>query len=388
MDYVKKSLKVIKESQLDNGGILAGTKKSAYPYIYPRDAVIITKALNVMGEYKRSEKFYYFMKKFAKIDHYQEVFHRYNSNGWPCVTRKNENDNEGLLLHGIYNTYLASSQGGQVFLENMWPLVEEIVSLIKGYCKSGLLRTERSIHEFYRLEKGHEIWANCAGWRGLKDAAEIAKVLEHEKEAVDWGNFADKLGVSIKKKLFNKKLGVFVKRPEIPNTPDISQLAPFYFGLVNDKKMLRRTMDYLRKHLWNDELGGFRRFRKFDFVEDWHWYTGGSGSWCVLTAWAARFYREIGDKKKYEECLEWLNKIASKTGGLLPEHIATREEYDDWKVHEIEFNQRLIDGTRVAEKMAEIFKKDKENLIYWGTPLGWSHAEYILLHKGEVTKKK
>lgn len=388
MKYLDKSVKVIKDSQMENGGILAAKKESAYPYVYPRDAVIMTKALNAMGESEASEKFYYFMKKFAKVENYGEVFHRYNTNGWPCVTRKNENDNEGLLLHGIYDTYLARNGEKDVFLENMWPLVEKVVELIKEYSKSGLVKTERSLHEFYRLEHGHDLWANCAAWRGLKDAAEIAKILEHEKQAKEWKEKADKLKKNINKKLFNKKLGLYVKRPEIPETPDISQLAPFYFGLTESKQLLRKTMKYVSKYLWNNEIGGFRRFRKFDLVEDWHWYTGGSGSWCVFTAWAARFYKKLGDKKNYNECVNWLRKVASRTNGLLPEHIATRHEYEDWKAHEIEFNQRIIYGTRVAEKMAENFKgKDKDNIIYWATPLGWAHAEYILLHKDGISDK-
>ena len=110
MDLIKKSIKIIKASQLKNGGFLAAPKKSAYPYVYPRDAVIMTKALNRVGKSKNSERFYYFMNKFAKIDTYKEVFHRYNLNGWPCVTRKNQNDNEGLVLHGIYDTYKHSKK--------------------------------------------------------------------------------------------------------------------------------------------------------------------------------------------------------------------------------------------------------------------------------------
>ena len=83
--------------------------------------------------------------------------------------------------------------------------------------------------------------------------------------------------------------------------------------------------------------------------------TGGSGSWCVFTIWGARFYKELGNEKMYKKCVEWLEKIAFENNGLLPEHIARKEEYDEWEAHEIEFNLRIIN------EMKEIEKKFKKN---------------------------
>ncbi len=373
---IKKSIEVLKKLQLKNGGILATPLNGAYPYIYTRDGVIMTKALNCVGLHKNSEKFYYYMKKILKLDNYKEVFHRYNANGLPCVTRKKENDNAGLLLHGIYDTYLHNKK--ETFIENMWPIVEKVAEIIIFNSKFDLIKTERSIHEFFRLENGYEIWANCACWRGLKDAIIIADHLGHSDKSKKWKNKLKKIENKINKKFFNKKLGIFVKNLKYQNIPDISQLAPFYFGLSNSKEILRKTMNYLKKHLWDKEIGGFRRFRKFEICEDWHWYTGGNGSWCPFAAWGARFYGKLGEKKLQKECIQWLHKIASKSNGLLPEHIATEEEYEDWKNHEIEFNTRIINETKKAEKSVKNFKDKK--IVYWATPLGWSHAEYILLH--------
>ncbi|MBU3942935.1 hypothetical protein KKA24_03055 [Patescibacteria group bacterium] len=375
MDLIKKSIKIIEDSQLENGGILATPGKEAYPYIYPRDAVIMTKALNRVGLSKKSEKFYYFINKHANIENYKEVFHRYNINGWPCVTRKDQNDNEGLVLHGIYDTYLHSKR--VAFLEDNWLLVKQIADLIKGYSKTDLVKTKRSIHESYILEHGYDIWVNSACCRGIYDASEIAKITNHDKEAKEWKIRADKLKKNIKKRFFDKGLSVFMKNPRLKGIPDISQIAPFYFEIETSEALLKKTLKYLREHLWHGQVGGFRRFRQFELVKDWHWYSGGSGSWCAFTAFMGGFYKKIGDKKSYNECLNWLEEVASRTDGLLPEHIATRGEYKAWKSNEIEFNQRVINGTKRAELLASNFK-DKD-IIYWATPLGWSHAEYILM---------
>lgn len=377
MDLFKKSITILKSLQLDNGAILSTPLDGAYPYVYIRDAVVMTKALNACGLYKNSEDFYYFINHFSKIDLYNEIFHRYTHEGYPCVTRKQEHDNAGLLLHGVYDTYLHNTK--VTFLETMWPLIGNIVKLIFSYSRTGLVRTMRSIHEFYRLEHGYDLWANCACCRGLYDAAEMAKILGHGKESKKWLLRAKLIEESIRKKMFNKNLNVFVKNPRIPEIPDISQLAPFYFNIVNSKSILKTTMKFLEKHLWYEELGGFRRFRKFEICEDWHWYTGGSGSWCIFTAWGADFYKQLGNQEKYKECLNWLKNVASKTGGLLPEHITTRKEYEEWKSHEIEFNDRVLAELEKIKKLASKLKN--KDIIYWAIPLGWSHAEYILLNK-------
>jgi len=367
-----KVLKILIGLQNKNGGITATPESGAYPYVYPRDAVIMTKALNRNKQYKMSEKFYHFLSKHAKLEQYKEIFHRYNVDGTPAVTRKHEMDNNGLVLHGIYDTYLHSNN--ESFLQNMWPLIEQIVESINNSIKSGLVKTERSIHEFYRLEHGNEIWANCACCRGLYDAAEIAKVLNHEKEYKAWNKKAKDLHKKIKSKLLVN--GMYRKSTLHKKTPDMSQLSPFYFDLDNSKPRLRKTLKYLKQHLWYEELGGFRRFRKFELVVDWHWYSGGSGSWCVLTAWAAKFYKQLNDKKNYNQCKKWLKKILKKTKGLLPEHIATKQEYEQWKANEIEFNSRIVRGMKKSEALS---KKYNQNTMYWALPLGWSHAEYLLI---------
>ena len=83
--------------------------------------------------------------------------------------------------------------------------------------------------------------------------------------------------------------------------------------------------------------------------------------------------------KEYKECMLWINQIAKQSKNLLPEHIATKEEYDEWKSKEIEFNNRIINEMKKAEK--SIKKINNKKMVYWANPLGWSHAEYILLKK-------
>ncbi len=382
MDLIKKSTSVLKSLQLKNGGILATPKNGAYPYVYIRDGVMMTKALNRVKHEKNSEKFYYFVNEHADLDQYSEIFHRYHKDGWPSVSRKHQHDNTGLILHGIYDTYLHTKN--KEFLRDMWPLIKKCSGLVFKFSrnKNGLIRTETSIHELYELEKGHEIWANCACTRGLYDASEIAKILGYKNECKEWQKKAKQIHSNILKKMFNRKTGLFMKNLRFPEVCDSSQLSPFYFNLANSQQILKRTLKHLEKNLWYREAGGFRRFRKFEVTKDWHWYTGGSGGWTVFTAWTGKFYRKIGENKSCSRCERWIKKTAKRTEGILPEHIATREEYDVWKENEIEFNSRILKGMQKSEELNEKFvKKFKEDIVYWAVPLGWSHAEYILMKK-------
>ena len=380
MDLVKKSQKVLKKLQLKNGGITATPIGQAYPYVYPRDAVFVTKAYNLLGLCKNSEKFYYFIKNSTRTEYFKEIFHRYDENGNPCVTRKHEHDNNGLIIHGIHDAFKHGKN--KSFIIDMWPLIKICVKAILKNKKENLIRTERSIHEFFRLENGFEIWTNCVSCRALYDAAEIAKELNC-KEHKTWFKEAESLKKNIKKRFLNKN-GLFRKNLKFKDSPDMSQLSPFYFNIIDSKKLLKKNLDYLKNSIWCSEVGGFRRFKKFDKVKDWHWYTGGSGAWIIFTLWGARFYKILKDRKNMNQCLKLVDKTAKALNGLLPEHVSTKYEYDLWEKNEIELNHRIQNGVKIAKKTNQIFKKKTgEDLIAWASPLGWSHAEYILF-KNEV----
>ena len=370
MKLLKKSIEIIEKMQLKNGAILATFKNDAYPYVYPRDASIMTLALNLHGLQNKSKKFYRFMKN-VRYNHY--IDQRYNTDGLPYITQRGEKDVGGLVLRGIWDTYEKSLD--RDFLEDMWPFVRTCADF---YEPGGLVYTRRSIHEFLPIEEGYEVWANSAVCRGLYDAEKIAKELGKESEAVRWGKRAIKLEMNIKRKLFHPRLKIYVKTikrgGKMIYEPDASMVAPYYFGIDNSHRTLKRTLGYLRRRLWHKKLGGFLRFESFKLCDNWHWYTGGDGPFTALTIMLARFYKEASDKKHFQECWDWIHKIHTKEG-YFPERLSLRKDYEEWKSNEWEFSARLMNGAKKAESMRTPLK----GVVYWATPLGWSHAEYIFL---------
>ncbi|MBI3022609.1 MAG: hypothetical protein HYY68_02640 [Thaumarchaeota archaeon] len=364
---------------------MATFRDDAYPYVYPRDATIMTMALNLCGFYDRSKRFYKFLNGLRRKD--GEFFQRYNK-GFPYVTRSGEHDVTPLVLQGIYDTYKRSAD--RAFLEEMWKLTNEGATFVLNSIDSspGLIYTLRSIHENRVLEEGFEIWANCSSAKGLLDASRMAKELGYYELSELWENSSRTLLNNVLEKLYDHDKGLFIKglRPDGTRveSPDISELAPFYFGVCDDRAALERTLRHLKGTIWNVRIGGFKRFRDFEVVQDWHWYTGGiEDSWPIFTIWGSKFYRRLGMIEEAEECLKFVEEAADDEM-YIPERVASVRGYLAWKENEREFSERILRGIAKVERSG--FNTKIPDHVKWAFPLGWAHAEFILLEKQETAK--
>jgi len=381
----RKSLEVICGLQEEDGGILATFQDDAYPFVYPRDASFMTMALNMHGLSDRSKRFYNFLLQVRRPG--GEIYQRYNK-GHPYVTQQGEADVTPLVIQGIYDTYISSRDAD--FLEDMWGLVKEGAGFVIASIDSaaGLVHTTRSIHETQPLEEGFEIWANSAAVKGLLDASRMAELLLHRESAEAWSAKAKTLWRNVNDRLFEQERGLFVKNLRRDGTrvsaPDVAQLSPFYFGLCDDEGILESTLRHLKANLWNDEVGGVNRFRDFDVVTDWHWYTGGTGaSWPLFTLWMARLYGRLGETHLKDECLRFVRSASTKDMEI-PEKVAPRSGYSEWRNNETEYNERILHGIVRAEKLTISIP----GYIPWACPLGWSHAEYLMLGREDNTEEE
>jgi GH15 family glucan-1,4-alpha-glucosidase len=382
---LEKSLVVIAALQEEDGGIMATPRDDAYPYVYPRDAVIMTIAMNALGEYGRSKKFYRFLNGVRRP--HGEFYQRYNG-GMPYVSNEHELDVTPLVLNGIYDTYRKSGDGA--FLEEMWGMVKECASFTDSAIDvdAGLVYTINSIHENRKLEEGFEIWANSAAVRGLLDASRMAGALGHDDLKDAWASSSRRLLARIVERLYDKEQGTFIKvmrrSGEKVTAPDMTQLAPYYFGVYRDDAALEGTLERLRGALWNKDIGGFNRFRDFEIVDDWHWYTGGNAAaWPFFTLWAARSYRNLGIREGEDDCLAFLDSVLTDDL-FIPEKVAPLDRYEEWKANEVKFGDRTLNGIRKIE--SNVHKISSPGYVCWACPLGWAHAEYILLEMGEKSR--
>jgi GH15 family glucan-1,4-alpha-glucosidase len=380
-----KSLAVITSLQEKDGGITATPRDDVYPYVYPRDGVMMTMALNVFGEYERSKRFYRFLTHVGRPQ--GEFYQRYNG-GLPYVSNEHELDVTPLVLSGIYDTYKSSHDAA--FLGEMWAMAHECASFIERAidAEAGLVYTLNSIHENRKLEEGFEIWTNSAAVRGLLDASRIAEELGHDDLRDAWEASSRRLLARMIERLYDKEAGSFVKvmrkTGEKVTAPDMSQLAPFYLGIHRDDDALAKTLGHLKETLWNKSIGGFTRFRDFEIVDDWHWYSGGAAaSWPFFTLWAARSYRALGIREEEEECLEFLDSVLTQDL-FIAEKVAPLDRFNEWKANELKFGDRTLNGIRKIE--SNFHRIRVPGYVCWASPLGWAHAEYVLLEMGEKNK--
>lgn len=386
-ELISRSLEIICGLQQEDGGITATPADDAYPYVYPRDAVVMAMSMNRYGLSDRSKKFFRYLTRVARPN--GAVLQRYNK-GYPSVSQPGQYDVTPLVLQGIEDTY--SRSGDRTFLESMWNLTSEGAASVVGSIEptQGLVYTVRSIHENQTLEDGFEIWANCAAVRGLLSASIIANELGQVELAREWRVRSEVLMKYIVEKLFDAENRFFIKNLRRDGTrvkaPDISQLAPFYFGIFQDDAVLESTLANLKKTLWSEETGGFGRFRDFEVVKDWHWYTGGiGGAWPMFTIWAARFYRQLGISEEVERCLDFV--LRSATGEMfLPEKVAPVAGYALWKKNEMGCNDRILNGIHKVE--GGRFRISIPEHVVWACPLGWAHAEYLALEAGNEARQE
>ncbi len=375
-----RSIDVICGLQEEAGGFLATSRDDAYPFVYPRDGSFMSMALNAHGLFDRSMRFFEFLSKVRRPR--GELLQRYNK-GQPSVSQKGESDVTPIVIQGIYDTYASSND--LAFLKSAWKITEEGVGFVLECIDRdvGLVHTTRSIHETRSLEEGFEIWTNSAAARGLLYDSLIAAALGYHEAAEKWLSIATELWSCILECLYDHEVGMFIKnlRRDVSRiaAPDISQLSPFYFGLCQDDETLERTLAHLKQTLWNWEVGGVNRFRDFELVSDWHWYTGGTkASWPLFTLWMARFYGRLGDSKSMEECLDFVRRASTREMGI-PEKVAPTAGYVEWKENETDFNERVMNGISRAEGSATSIP----GYVPWACPLGWSHAEYLMLGRND-----
>jgi len=365
--------------QLPSGGFLAGRADDRFPYVYPRDCVFICNALLKAGYVKEVKKCYEYLLNIQ--DESGEWKQRYNpETNKPEVSRPGETDNIGLVLHGLWQ-YVKQTNDID-FANKCIPYILAGRDYIESLTKNGLISSQHSVYEHRGSESGYEIWVNCWIYRGLRDASYLLeKTGGHKITVTDLVTKASILQLNISSEFWDDKYGLFAKviRPyERIVAFDISGLAPYWTKVITkDDPRTHRIVTLLDAFLWDDDIGGHNRYRKWLNIKDWHWYDGGSGPFVYWTALMARTLRELGYRAHADRAWNWVQKTLRE--GMLPEHIATISEFNEWKSKESDYNVRIAAGVAKTKKWTYCWDS-KHKVVCWVMPHGWSHAEYVMTY--------
>lgn len=356
--------------------------RDRYPFIYSRDSTRIAMAHDALGKYVGVEQHYDVM---ARLQFFSgEFVQRYDYEGRAAVTRPKETDATAMVLCGMCSHYLLTKN--KSFIRRMLPSMLLSAKYLQGMIKeNGLAYGIHAVHENQEVEKGFEIWTNSWTCRAFQLFGKVMKDLNKKSLASKFEERHRQLLDNILDKMWNGKHFIKVIKPngQIIDGRLISIIAPAWAEIIpDDSPEMRKTVGYL-KPLWDSKIGGYQRFRKFEFVKDWHWYDGGSGSWLNHTIMMARLHTKLRQYERAKECLRFVKK-ALKNFNTLPEHIATVEEFHEWKKYEyasrVHVTPWLIKATKKAEKSMEewTWKHKKTCIVPWVKSLFWPDAELIL----------
>ena len=362
----------------DTGGIIASpeidenfTRCGRYAYCWPRDAVFITKALDILKMEKDTEKFYkVFCKKTqSKNGMWEQRFYTDGSLA-PCWGY--QVDETASVVYGVYEHYKYTKS--EKFLKDNLQMCEKAIEFLKRYVKDWLNIEGKDEHDRDRVgeeieaavnRQGHryhisyDIWEMCEGihlyslasiYAAFDCIMKIYKVLGNkasdfennrlkEEKIVKNERELEKLKTEIKKyineNMYDEEKKSYVRNPE-DRKMDVSiigAVTPFNLFKPKEKKIVN-TVERINLSL-RTYTGGYQRF------EQDHYMNG--NPWPIANLWMTLYYLETGEKKKAKETFDFVVKTAGK-------HSFLGEQID---------NNTLQPN--------------------WVLGLGWSHAMFVIV---------
>lgn len=348
------------------------TKCGRYAYCWPRDAVFITKAMDILKMDKDTEKFYkVFCKKTQSKNGMWEQ--RFFTDGKLAPCWGYQVDETASVVYGIFEHYKYTKS--IKFLKDNLQMCEKATDFLKRYVEDWLeinvkddrekdivkeqIENEMGSSKGHKYHISYDLWEMNEGIH-LYSLASIYSAFDSMiniyenlgKNTSDFDNNRlkeekiskskkelEKMKVEIKKYI-NQNMYDENKKSYIRNTEDrkmdisiLGAITPFSVFKAKEKK-IQNTVERINLSL-RTYTGGYQRF------EDDNYMNG--NPWPIANLWITLYYLEAGEKKKAKECFDFVIKTVGK-------HYFLGEQVN---------NETL-----------------KPN---WVIGLGWSHAMFIIV---------
>ena len=365
----------------ETGGIIASpeidedfTKCGRYAYCWPRDAVFVTRAMDIVKMEKETEKFYkVFCKKTQSKNGMWEQ--RFFTDGRLAPCWGYQIDETASVVYGVYEHYKVTKS--EKFLKDNLRMCEKAIDFLKKYIADwigvdGIDEEKRDvvkdeIEEETKLRTGiehkyhvsYDLWEMNEGvhlyslasiyaafdsilgiYRALgKNVSEFENNRLKEEKIQKNEREIEKIQRGIKKYI-EENLYDDEKKSYVRNLSDrkmdisiLGAITPFNVFSAKENKV-KNTVESINLHL-RTYTGGYQRF------EGDHYMNG--NPWPIANLWMTLYYLETGEKKKAKETFDFVVKTAGK-------HYFLGEQVD---------NNTL-----------------KPN---WVIGLGWSHAMFLIV---------
>lgn len=343
-ELIESSRKVIRDSQVENGAIVAAnTDKDYYPnnvanyrFVWPRDAAFTIYAEKTLGMEKMEQKFIKWLHNRAEgFSDSGLIFHRYATNG-PRDTdfgHQYQPDQAAALLWSILETN---------------PDLNQVQSDTVHLLADGLWS---QWHNKSFAQNTHDLWEERTAHHDKNEnfsytLAACSKALYLAADRMDekkWRKKADEMRERLLQHAYNDKEYYYRSYGEVQDeSVDASLIGLGWpFNIVENDQKLENTLDLIEDKLMNGR--GIMRYQG-DMYDGVIHHTGylskGAGSWPLLTFWYVKLLSQLGRREKAEEL--FYRQINAFEGEYIPE---------------------------------QVFEKDGKNGI---KPLVWSHAMFVI----------
>lgn len=340
----------------ETGGIIASaeidenfTKCGRYAYTWPRDAVFITRAMDILGMSAEVDKFY---KVFCKQTQSKNGMweQRFFSDGKLAPCWGYQVDETASVVYGVYSHYQYTKD--EKFLKETLQMCEKAVDFLKRYVKDIIEKTNKYhvSYDLWEMCEGIHLYSLSCIYASFEAMLRIYKALGKNVSDFENNRLKDekvqklkleieKLLVEIKKyineNMYDEERKFYVRNSE-DRKMDISiigAVTPFNVFTPKEKNVLN-TIERINLSL-RTYTGGFQRF------EGDHYMNG--NPWPIANMWMTLYYLEKGEKTKAKETFDFVVKTVSK----------------------LNFIGEQVDNNTLSAN--------------WVIGLGWSHAMFILV---------
>lgn len=351
----------------ETGGISAAVeideerkKCGRYSYCWPRDAVFITKALDILNMEEITTKFY---TKFAKNTQNKNGMweQRFYTDGRLAPCWGYQIDETASIIYGVYEHYKKIKD--KEFLKQTYSMCKNGINALEEYLnainiledisKQITIKNFETIdnYDLWEMNEGIHLYSLASIYAAFNAMVEIEKQIKINKDnkntKIKEEEIKNKENIEKYKKIMEqiKKycLEKFVNKSDNTlrrnNKDDICDIS--ILGTINpfkmfekDDKIITNTINKIEMKL-RTYTGGYLRFENDSYLE-------GNNPWLISTLWMALYNIENNEIKEAIKKIELVEKTAT-THGLLAEQIDNKTMEPKWVIG-----------------------------------LGWSHAMYII----------
>lgn len=310
------------------------SKCGRYSYCWPRDAVYITKALDLLRMEKETERFY---KVFCKNTQLKNGMweQRYFTDGKLAPCWGYQVDETAGVIYGVYDHYTRTKD--KKFLKDNLKMLEKAMKFLQGYVEN--LNKEdkqmRPSYDLWEMYEGTTLYSISSIYAAYQAMIKIYDILLEDVS----DNRLKQSNIIKQNEIIEKQISVlktyvlnnfydegkksFVRNGEDKKL-DVSMIgAVVPFGMFSPKeKKIVNTVERINMCL-RTYTGGYLRF------EDDH-YTG-DRPWVITTLMMALYYIEAKDYKKAKECFDFVVRT-STNNGFLAEQVDNKKMESSWVI--------------------------------------------------------